>query len=78
MLRLRLIVVFVVVALTAVAGSAQEPQPTVEVRSEYLMTLETPIDLPQLVGARRVVNFPAGGTVRGPRIKGTVVAPSGD
>ncbi len=74
----RLIVAVVVVALTAVSGSAQELQPTVAVRSEYLMTLRVPLDLPQLVGARRVVNVPAGGTVRGQNINGTVVAPSGD
>ena len=74
----RLIVAVVVVALTAVSGSAQELQPTVAVRSEYLMTLRVPLDLPQLVGARRVVNVPAGGTVRGLSINGTVVAPAGD
>jgi hypothetical protein len=74
----RLIVVVVVVAFMAVAGTAQELKPTVEVRSEYLMTIEYPLDPPQLVGARRVVNVPAGGTVRGPKITGTIVAPAGD
>jgi hypothetical protein len=75
---LRLIVVVVVVALMTVPASSQELKPTVEVRLEYLMTLEVPMDIPQLVGARRVVNVPAGGTLRGPKINGTVVAPSGD
>jgi hypothetical protein len=63
---------------TAVPVAAQEPKPTVEVRAEYLMTLEAPIDLPQRVGARTIVNVRAGGWVRGPRITGSIVAPSGD
>lgn len=71
-------VIVIAVALMAVSSSAQELKPTVELRPEYLMTLEVPMDLPQLVGARRVVNVPAGGTLRGPKINGTVVAPSGD
>jgi len=67
------------VLATAVAtGSAQELKPTVEVRSAYLMTLEAPVDPPQFLGARRVVNVPAGGTIRRPRINGTIVAPAGD
>ena len=74
---LKFIVVVVVVALMSVSGSAQELKPTVEVRLEYLMTLEVPMDLPQLVGARRVVNV-TGGTLHGPKINGTLVAPSGD
>ena len=73
-----LIVLLFVLALTAVVGFAQELKPTVELRSEYLMTVEAPLDPPQLVGARRIVNVPAGGTVRGPRINGTIVAPAGD
>ena len=31
-----------------------------------------------IVEARRVVNVPTGGTLHGPKINGTVVAPSGD
>jgi hypothetical protein len=73
----KLILVVLSVALTVVAGSAQEPKPTVEVRSEYLMTLEASLDPPQVMGARRIVNIP-GGTVRGPKINGTIIAPSGD
>ena len=71
------IVVALFVALLTASVSAQEIKPTVEVRLEYLMTLEVQMDLPQLVGARRVVNV-SGGTLRGPKINGTLVAPSGD
>jgi len=70
-------VIAVVVALMTVSASAQELKPAVELRPEYLMTLEVMMDLPQLVGARRVVNV-SGGTLRGPKINGTLVAPSGD
>ena len=38
-----------IVTLLAVPVSAQESKPTVEVRLEYLMTLEVPMDLPQLL-----------------------------
>jgi hypothetical protein len=63
--------------LMTVSAAAQELKPTVELRPEYLMTLEVMMDIPQLVGARRVVNV-TGGTLRGPKINGTLVSPSGD
>lgn len=74
----KLIIVTSVLALMATVGSAQDLKPTVEIRSDYLMTVEAPLDPPQMVGARRVVNVPTGGTVRGPKIAGTIIAPSGD
>ena len=70
-------VIAVVMTLMTVSATAQELKPTVELRPEYLMTLEVMMDIPQLVGARRVVNV-TGGTLRGPKINGTLVAPSGD
>jgi hypothetical protein len=70
-------VIAVVMALMTVSAAAQELKPTVELRPEYLMTLEVMMDIPQLVGARRVVNV-TGGTLRGPKINGTLVSPSGD
>ena len=70
-------VIAVVMTLMTVSAAAQELKPTVELRPEYLMTLEVMMDIPQLVGARRVVNV-TGGTLRGPKINGTLVAPSGD
>jgi hypothetical protein len=62
----------------AIPAGAQEIKPTVEVRSEYLMTLEAPLELGQPVGHRVIVNVPAGGSVRGPKINGQLVAPAGD
>ena len=42
------------------------------VETEYLMTLEAPLDPAfQPVGERLVVNVPAGGTVHGPKISRT-------
>ena len=70
-------VIGVVMTLMTVSAAAQELKPTVELRPEYLMTLEVMMDIPQLVGARRVVNV-TGGTLRGPKINGTLVSPSGD
>jgi len=67
-----------VVTLSATIGLTEELKPTVEVRGEYLMTLEALLDPGQFLANRRVVNMPSGGTVRGPRINGTIVAPSGD
>jgi hypothetical protein len=66
------------VGIWAIPIAAQETKPTVEVRTEYLMTLEAPIDAAQPVGHRVVINVPAGGSVRGPKIKGELIAPAGD
>lgn len=60
-------------------GAASADSPAVSVETEYLMTLELPIDPTfQAVGPRVVANVLAGGTVHGPKINGTVIAPAGD
>jgi uncharacterized protein DUF3237 len=60
-------------------GSAQDAKPTVSIETEYLMTLEAPLDPAfQAVGPRLIVNVPAGGTVRGPKINGALIPPTGD
>src|SRR6516225_2334773 len=66
------------VALIAVGGESWGQTPTVSVETEYLATVELPVELPQSAGSRVIVNVPAGGTVRGPKINGTLVAPGGD
>lgn len=66
------------VTLIASSGFAGDLKPTVEIRTDYLMTIEAPLDPPQKVGTRLVVNVPAGGTVHGPKVNGTIIAPSGD
>lgn len=59
--------------------SAVAQTPTVTVTTDYLMTLEAPLDPAfQAVGGRLIVNVPAGGTVHGPKINGTLIPPSGD
>ena len=50
----------------------------VSIETEYLATKETPVEPAQSAGSRVIVNVPAGGTVRGPKINGTLVAPGGD
>lgn len=52
--------------------------PTVSVETEYLATVEAPLEPAQSAGFRAIVNVPAGGTVRGPKINGTIVPPTGD
>jgi hypothetical protein len=62
-------------AVTVSESSAQSP--SVSIDTEYLGTMEVQLDAPQRVGPVLIVNVP-GGTLKGPRINGTVVAPSGD
>lgn len=56
---------------------AQEAKPSVDIRTEYLMTIEAKLGSRVSVGQRVIVNV-LGGTVRGPRLKGEIVAPAGD
>jgi hypothetical protein len=41
------------------------------------MTIEAKLEMPVAVGQRVVVNV-SGGTVRGPKINGDIIAPAGD
>jgi Protein of unknown function (DUF3237) len=50
----------------------------VSVATEYLATVEAPLEPAQSAGSRVIVNVPPGGTVRGPKINGTLIAPAGD
>jgi hypothetical protein len=54
--------------------------PTVSVETEYLMTLEAPIDPAAIftLGSRLIANTPPGGAVHGPKINGAFIAPGGD
>jgi hypothetical protein len=65
-------------AVIAGAGQTWGQTPTVSVETEYLATLEAPVEPAQSAGSRVIVNVPAGGTIRGPKINGTLVAPAGD
>jgi hypothetical protein len=66
------------VALIAVGGESWGQTPTVSIETEYVATVEAPLEAPQSAGSRVIVNVPAGGTVRGPKLNGTLVAPGGD
>lgn len=78
MLRCLIAVLAVFVAVPS-ATLAQDSKPSVSIETEYLMTLDAPIDPAfQPVGPRLIVNVPSGGTVSGPKIHGTVIPPAGD
>ena len=52
---------------------------TTKIATEYLMTLYAPLDPPQKIdSALTIYNVGSGGWVKGPRIKGTVIAPAAD
>ena len=68
---------FIVLAVTG-GGESWAQTPTVSIETEYLATVEAPLEPAQPAGSRVIVNVPAGGTVRGPKINGTIVPPSGD
>jgi hypothetical protein len=60
--------------------AALAENPTVSVETEYLMTLEVPIDPAQIhpMGSRLIANAPPGGAAHGPKINGAFIAPGGD
>jgi subtilisin-like proprotein convertase family protein len=73
----RWLIASILLGFAAAAGAASAQSPTVTVETEYLGTLELSLDSPQWMGLRSVVNLPDG-TIQGPKINGTVVAPSGN
>ena len=59
---------------SALAGS-----PTTTITTEYLMTLYAPLDPPQKIDdSLTIYNVGAGGWVKGPKIKGMLIAPGAD
>jgi hypothetical protein len=55
------------------------PHPLTQITTEYIMTLHCPLDPPHAaVGDLQIFNARTGGWVRGPAIRGEVIAPSGD
>lgn len=69
--------IFVGLVLSAAPAVAQSP--TVSITTEYLLSIEAPLDPAfQPVGPRLIVNVPAGGSVHGPKINGAIIPPSGD
>src|SRR5262245_65326916 len=53
--------------------------PLTQITTEYIMTLHSPLDPPQNANSDlQIYNVRAGGWVRGPAIRGEVIAPSGD
>jgi hypothetical protein len=77
-MRTRHLIGLTVVVVIACGGESRGQNPTVSVETEYLATVEAPLEPAQPAGSRVIVNVPTGGTVRGPKINGTIVAPAGD
>jgi hypothetical protein len=73
----RWLIASILLGFAAAVDAASAQTPTVTVETEYLGTLELSLDSPQWMGLRSVVNLPDG-TIQGPKINGTVVAPSGN
>jgi hypothetical protein len=63
--------------LFGMTNGARADGPTVSIDTDYLATLDVQLDPPQIVGQRLIFNVPAG-TVKGPKISGSIVQPSGD
>lgn len=60
-------------------GASRAVAQTTQVTTEYLMTLYAPLDPPQKIDdSLTIYNVGPGGWARGPRIRGTVIAPAGD
>lgn len=60
-------------------SSAFSGSQTTKIATEYLMTLYAPLDPPQKIDkSLTIYNVGAGGWVKGPRIKGTLIAPAAD
>jgi Protein of unknown function (DUF3237) len=68
---------FASLGLAMTVSEAPAQSPSVSVQTEYLGTLEVQSDAPQAVGPILIVNV-TGGAMKGPKINGTVVPPSGD
>jgi len=63
------------IAFSSSLASAQ----TTKITSEYLMTLYAPLDPPQKIDESLIIyNVSPGGWAKGPKIKGTLMAPAAD
>ena len=57
------------------ASDTSAPHPSVTIQTEYLATVDLSLDPPQAMGPVRVFNF-SSGTVHGPKLNSTVIAPA--
>jgi Protein of unknown function (DUF3237) len=66
-----------VLSLVLPFGGASAQSPTVNIESDYLMTIEFSCEPGHPMGQKLVVNC-TGGTAHGPKINGTLIPPAGD
>jgi Protein of unknown function (DUF3237) len=66
-----------VFGLVIPSGNASAQSPTVNVETDYLMTLELSCEPGHPMGQKLVVNCPSG-SAHGPKINGTLIPPAGD
>lgn len=63
------------IAFSSALAGAQ----TTKITTEYVMTLYAPLDPPQMIDkSLTIYNVGPGGWVKGPKIKGTLIAPAAD
>lgn len=68
-----------IVVTLALSAPASGGGPETSIQTEYLMTLQAPLDTPQAIDQGLLIyNAQPGGWVEGPRIKGKIVAPGAD
>ena len=68
---------FAVALATSLPASAGGPETSIQ--TEYLMTLQAPLDAPQAIDQGLLIyNVQPGGWVEGPRIKGKLLGPAAD
>jgi hypothetical protein len=79
-IRLLGFVGILIVLVCAALGGFLHPAAaqSIQIQTEYLMTLYAPLAPPQVVSDLRIFNIRQGGYVDGPRIKGKVIQPAGD
>jgi hypothetical protein len=72
-------VVIVVTTVVALCGAALRIEgQTSEIKTEYLMTVQAPLERYPIDSSTVIVNVKPGGWVKGPRIKGKIIPPGGD
>jgi hypothetical protein len=68
-----------IVAALVISAPAFGGGPETSIQTEYLMTLQAPLDAPQAIDQGLLIyNVQPGGWVEGPRIKGKLVSPGAD
>jgi uncharacterized protein DUF3237 len=78
-MKITLTAIALALVLVGPAVAAEDAGPTTNLKTEYLMTLNAPLDAPQVIDESLLIfNVQPGGSVEGPKIKGKIIAPAAD